>query len=100
MTDDPIDLGGRRAAVERHRTEMRRRANAPSGAPSEQPQPGRLEGQRFAVPARTWREVIENWRFLRDRFSETPDADDECIQRRIKRAIGDMERLRKREKRK
>ena len=101
MNDDPINLDGRRTAAERRRTEMRRRpANGRSPvASSKQPDLGSLEDQMLAEPARTWGEVIEKWRFLLDRYSATPDAGDERIQKLIKRAIGDMERLRKREER-
>ena len=53
----------------------------------------------LADPARTWGEVMETWRFLLDRYAAAPDAADERIQKLIQRAIGDMERLRKREER-
>lgn len=43
---------------------------------------------------------MEKWRFLLERYSLTPDAGDERIQKLINRASGDMERLRKREERK
>lgn len=101
MTDAPIHLDARRTATERHETEMRRR-------PANNPQPlmpfarlhlGSFEDQ-IAGPARTWVEVMEKWRFLLERYAATPDAGDERIQKLIKRAIGDMERLRKREERK
>ncbi len=102
MTDDPINLDGRRTAAERHDSEMRRRpANgSPPLKPTGQPQLRRLEDQMLAEPARTWVEVVEKWRFLLERYSATSDADDERIQKLIRRAIGDMERLRKREERK
>lgn len=81
---------------------MRRRpANGlPPLAPLEQPHLGSLEGQILADPARTWIEAMEKWRFLLDRFSATREVGDERIQKLIKRAIADMERLRKREERK
>ena len=47
-----------------------------------------------------WVEVIEKWRFLLVRCASTPEAGDERLQKLIKRALGDMERLRKREERK
>ncbi|WP_141134332.1 hypothetical protein [Jannaschia aquimarina] len=102
MKDDPIDLDGRRTATGRHETEMRRRpANDLSfTAPSGEPQPENLEGQMLAEPARKWIDVMEEWRFLLERYSETPEANDERIQKLIRRAIGDMERLRRREERK
>lgn len=102
VTDEPIDLDGRRTAEERERTQLRRRpADEQSyGAPSGAPQPGSLEGQMLAEPARTWSEVMEKWRFLLEKYSATCDAEDESVQRLVRRAIGDMERLRKREERK
>lgn len=101
MTNDPIDLDGRRTAAERRRMKMRRRpANGHSPvAPSEQPHLGSHEDRMLAEPARTWVKVMEKWRFLLDRYSATPEAGDERIQKLIMRAIGDMERLRKREER-
>ncbi|QBF32323.1 hypothetical protein [Thalassococcus sp. S3] len=102
MTDDPIDLDGRRTAASRHETEMRRRPanDAPSLVPASQPELCSLEDQMLAEPARTWVEVMEKWRFLLEQYAATPEACNERIQKLIKRAIGDMERLRKREERK
>lgn len=102
MTNAPIDLDGRRTEAGRLETELRRRPanDAPSLVPSAQPHLGSLEDQMLAEPARTWVEVMEKWRFLLERYAATPDAGDECIQKLIKRAIGEMERLRKREERK
>ena len=102
MTDDPIDLDGRRTAAGRHETEMRRQPanDAPSLVPSAQPHLSSLEDQMLAEPARKWVDVMKKWRFLLERYSATSDADDERIQKLIRRAIGDMERLRKREERK
>ena len=102
MTDAPINLDGRRTVAGRLETEMRRRpANgAPSLVPSPQPHLGSLEDQMLGEPARTWVEVMEKWRFLLERYAATPAACDERIQKLIRRAVGDMERLRKREERK
>lgn len=102
MTNDPIDLDGRRTAADRHDSEMRRQyANgSPPLVRLAQPHLQSLEDQMLAEPARTWIEVMEKWRFLLDRYSSTPDAGDERIQELIKCAIRDLERLRKREERK
>jgi hypothetical protein len=99
MTDDPIDLDGRRSAAEQREIEMRRRpANSqPPITLPPQPHLESLEDQMLAEPARTWVEVMEKWRFLLHRYAATPEAGDERIQTLIKRALGDMERLRKRE---
>lgn len=102
MTNDPIDLDGRRSVAGRRASEMRRRpANGqPLLALSQQPHLGSLEDQMLAEQARTWVEVMEKWRFLLDRYAMTPEVGDERIQKLIKRALGDMERLKKREERK
>lgn len=102
MTDAPINLDGRRTVAGRLETEMQRRPanDAPSSVPSAQPHLGHLEDQMLAEPARTRVEVMEKWRFLLERYAATPAAGDERIQKLIRRAIRDMERLRKREERK
>ena len=102
MTDDPIDLDGRRSVAGQRTSEMRRRpanGQSPHTLPP-QPHLESLEDQMLAEPARTWAEVMKKWRFLLDRYAITPEAGDERIQKLIKRALGDMERLKKREERK
>ena len=102
MTDDPIHLDDRRSAAEQLEAGIRRRtANSqrPLALPP-QPHLESLQDQMLAEPARTWAEVMNKWRFLLDRYAATPEAGDESIQKLIKRALGDMERLRKREERK
>lgn len=101
MTDEPIDLDGRRSAAGQRETEMRRRpANSQQGSTRPpQADPESLDNPMLAEPARTWIEVMEKWRFLLDRYAATPEAADERVQKLIKRALGDMERLRKREER-
>lgn len=100
MTDDPIDLDGRRSAADQRQSEMRRRpANSQTGAPL-QPDTQGLDDRMLAGPARTWVEVMEKWRFLLDRYASTPEAGDARIRKLIRRALHDMDRLRKREDRK
>ncbi|WP_085793274.1 hypothetical protein [Roseivivax jejudonensis] len=102
MTDDPIDLDDRRSVAGQHASELRRRpANKqrPLQLP-QQPHLESLEDQMLAEPARTWAEVTKKWRFLLDRYAATLGAGDERTQKLIKRAVGDMDRLRKREERK
>ena len=99
MIDGPINLDGHRSAAGQRETEMRRRP-ANSQSPLPQPHLESLEDQMLAEPARTWTEVMKKWRFLLDRYAKTPEAGDERIQKLIKRALSDMERLRKREERK
>jgi hypothetical protein len=101
MTGDPIDLDGRRSAAEQHGSEMRRRP-ANNQLPSKPPSQLHLEcleDRMLSEPAQTWSEVMQKWRFLLNRYAATPEAEDERIQKLIKRALGDMERVRKREER-
>jgi hypothetical protein len=102
MTDEPIDLDGRRSVAGQRASEMRRRpANGQTPPPiPQQLHLESLEDQMLAEPARTWVEVVKKWRFLLARYASTPEAGDERIQKLIQRALGDMERLRKREERK
>ncbi|MDU8944084.1 hypothetical protein [Ovoidimarina sediminis] len=102
MTDEPINLDGRRSTADQREAKMRRRpANSASPAGSAtDPQRDALEEQMLAKPARSWIEVMKKWRFLIDRYAVTPEAEDARIQKLIRRALGDMERLRKREERK
>ncbi|SDJ26166.1 hypothetical protein [Lutimaribacter saemankumensis] len=102
MTNGPINLDTHRSSGKQRETEMRRlHANSqlPLKLPS-QPHLESLEDQMLAEPARTWAEVMKKWRFLLDRYAATPEAEDQRIQKLIKRALSDMERLRKREERK
>ncbi len=102
MIDNPINLDERRTVAGHRESEPRRRLanNLPPGEPLEQPHLESLEDQMLAEPARTCTEVMEKWRFLLNRYAATPEAGDERIQKLIKRALGDMERLRKRQERK
>ncbi|MDF9304918.1 hypothetical protein P5P81_21510 [Tritonibacter mobilis] len=99
MTDHPINLDGHRSAADLRETEMRRppaNSQLPSLPPSQLGR-GNLEDLMLAEPVRTWVEVMEKWRFLLVRYASTPEARDERLQKLIKRALDDMERLRKRE---
>lgn len=88
MTDDPIDLDGRRSVAGQRASEMRRRpANGqPPLALSQQPHLESLEVQMLAEPGGTWAEVLKKWRFLLDCYATTPEAGDERSQKLIKRA--------------
>ena len=102
MTAAPINLDGcRTVAGQAEAVERRRLATHPSLSVRQMPPDlGSLEEQMICIPAGTWVEVMQKWRFLLDRYSASADADDPRIQKLIKRAIGDMERLQKREERK
>lgn len=102
MTEGPINLDRHRSAAEQRETEMRRRP-ANSRAPKtllQQPHLESLEDQMLAEPAGTWVEVMEKWRFLLDSYAATPEAEDVRTQKLIKRALGDMKRMKRREERK
>ena len=98
VIDEPIDLHGRRTPSEQTSVKMRLgAANDPSPIAKDPRSPDeRLEDEFLVDPAWTWIEVMEKWRFLLERYSSSPDAEDERIQKLIRRAIGDMERLRRR----
>jgi hypothetical protein len=102
MTDDPIDLDCRRSVAGQRASQMRRRpANSRPPLAIRSPlQLANLDDQMLAEPARTWVEVMKKWRFLLDLYAATPEAKDRRIEKLIQRAIGDMDRLRKREERK
>ena len=102
MTDDPINLDGRRSAANQREAKMRRcpTNSAPPADSATDPHRESLEDQVLAEPARCWIEVMKKWRFLINRYPVTPEAEDNRIQKLIRRALGDMERLRKREERK
>lgn len=102
MTDEPINLDGHRSLTDQRETEIRRRpANSqpPSTLLSQLGIRG-LKDQLQAGPAPTWVEVLKKWRFLLVCYASTPEAQDEGLQKLINQALGDMERLRKREERK
>lgn len=98
MKDEPISLDGRRTEASRQETELRRRSvdGAATLVPPVKPHLDSLEGQMQLEPAESWIEVMEKSKFLLDRYAATPEACDDRIQKLIGRAIGDMERLRKR----
>lgn len=102
MTENPISLDSCRTAAGKLAIELRRRrpANAPS-MPEAQDQSGiaELDEAMLTQPARSWIEATKKWRFLLDRYASTPDARDVRIQKLVKRALGDMSRLTKREER-
>lgn len=102
MTDGLISLDSHRSDAGRRETEMRRcpaNSRRPS-APALQPHLESLEDQMLAAPAQTRAEVMNTWRFLLDCYAKTPEAEDERIQKLIRRALVDMERLRECEERK
>lgn len=101
VTDDPIDIDGRRTVTELWEIDIRRRtANGPSyPETSGQAHLESLEKQMLAEPIPTWIEALERFRLLLDRYSATPDGQAPRIQKLIERALGDIEQLRKQKER-
>jgi hypothetical protein len=100
MTEPPTDLDGRRSAEDRILVGLRRQtANAPGEAARNEADKD-LEAALGVEPARSWAEVVHKVTFLLERFAATPEADDARIRTLIKRVLGDMARLKKREERK
>ena len=99
MTDRPIDLDGRRTVDGQIRSELRRKAVNRDIAPAVRPVVSDIDidAALLVQPARTWIEAMEKAAFLLGRYAATKEADDPRIQKLIKRAEGDMARLRKRE---
>jgi hypothetical protein len=102
MTEDPVSLDSRRTSTGQQEVERRRHLAKGGNNPANQPQEhhARLETKLRKEPAGTWIQLMEKWRFLLERYAATPDADHDRIQKLIGRAIGDLERMKKREDRK
>jgi hypothetical protein len=102
MTEDPIGLDGRRTATQQLEVERRRLLANDNPTATNQPQEhqARLETELRKEPAGTWIQLMEKWRYLLERYAATSDADNDRIQKLIRRAIGDLERMKKREDRK
>jgi hypothetical protein len=102
MTEDPVRLDGHRTSTEQREVERRRHLAKGGQTPAKQPQEhqARLETELRKEPAGTWIQLMEKWRYLLERYAATSDADNDRIQKLIRRAIGDLERMKKREDRK
>ncbi len=101
MTSEPIDLDGRRTVTGQREAELRRQP-ANSVLPPDRPggtETAALEDEFLEAPARTWTEVLGKWRFLLERYAETPEAADDRLRTLTRRALADMDRLEKREDR-
>ena len=100
-TDDPVDLDGRRSHESKKAIDTRR--HAMNELMSEEAfralDIAALEVQLRVAPARDWAEAMEKAQFLLRRYSSTPEAQDARVRKLIRRALGDMARLAKREER-
>lgn len=99
MTNRPIDLDARRTAEGKQDSEFRRRAVNTDAAHEDGGwiKETAIDTAMLAGPADTWTEAIEKTRFLLRRYAATHDALDPRLQKLIKRALGDLDRLNERE---
>ena len=101
LTDDPVDLDGRRSDESKKAIDTRR--HAVNELMSEEAfralDIASLKTQLQIEPARDWAEAMEKAQFLLRRYSSTPEAQDARVRKLIRRALSDMARLAKREER-
>ena len=95
MTDDPIDLDGRRGMAAQQATEMRRQhlhkfkiEQAALRRRQEE-----LEKLLLAAPAETWPEAAAKAQYLIELFAATPEAQDPRRKELIAHALDDLARL-------
>jgi hypothetical protein len=100
MSEPPTDLDGHRNAEDRLLVGLRRQAANASGAFARNEADEDLESVLGSEPARSWAEAMTKVKFLLERYGATAEADDPRIRMLIKRVLGDMARLKKREERK
>ncbi len=102
MSDDPVDLDGRRSPSGRTATQFRRQAAGfcESGPAEGGVWDGELHVQLMAEPSDSWADVAAKVEFLLGRFARTPWAQDARVQVLIRRAIGDLARLARRKENK
>jgi hypothetical protein len=95
VTDDPIDLDGRRSAVGRMATDIRRHAlqEFESDRVALRRRQEELEAQLLAEPAETWPEAAVKAQYLIRLYATTADAQDARRKKLIDRALGDLARL-------
>ena len=95
MTDEPVDLDGRRSGAGKMASEIRRHAIRDWEADREELRlrQQELETQLLADTARTWPEVAAKAQYLIRLYAETPEAQDARRQKLIERALADIARL-------
>jgi hypothetical protein len=99
MTDDPIDLDGRRTGAGRIATDIRRQALHEFEAAREslRRRQEEIETQLLAEPAETWPEAAAKAQYLIRLYATTADAQDARRKQLIARALADIARLLDRE---
>lgn len=95
MTDDPVDLDGRRSSAGRMGSEIRRHANRESEADqlAARLRQQELEAQLAAETARTWPEIAAKAQCLIRLYAETSEAQDERRKMLIERALSDIAKM-------
>jgi hypothetical protein len=95
MTDEPVDLDGRRSSAGKIASEIRRHAIRDSEADQETARlrQEELEVQLSADAARTWPEVAAKAQYLIRLYAETPEAQDARRRKLVERALADIARL-------
>jgi hypothetical protein len=95
MTDNPVDLDGRRSAAGKIATDIRRHALQEFEADREalRRRQEELEAQLLASPAESWCEAAAKAQYLIRLYAATPDAQDARRTKLIERALGDLARL-------
>lgn len=99
MTDDPVDLDGRRSLAGKMATDIRRHALQDFEADrlALRRRQEELEAQLLAEPAENWPEAAAKAQYLIRLYAVTADAQDARRKKLIERALGDLARLTDRE---
>ena len=95
MTDDPVDLDGRRSAAGQIATDIRRHALQQFEADRQalRRRQEELEAQLLAEPAESWVEAAAKAQYLIRLYATTADAQDARRKKLIERALADLARL-------
>ncbi|TVP69452.1 MAG: hypothetical protein EA339_14630 [Rhodobacteraceae bacterium] len=102
MAENLVNLDGERSREDRNAAELRRACQkACNVAPMHHPARDlELRSALQEGPADNWKDAASKARFLLGRFAQTPQGQEERIQKLIQRALCDFARLIKREERK
>jgi hypothetical protein len=95
MTDEPVDLDGRRSAAGRIAADIRRQALQEFEADrlALRRRQEELEAQLLADQAETWPEAAAKAQYLIRLYAATADGQDARRMQLIQRALGDLARL-------
>jgi hypothetical protein len=95
MTDDPIDLDGRRTGAGKFAADIRRHAlqEFEADRAALRLRQEELESQLLAEPAQTWPEAAAKAQYLIRLYGSTAEAQDARRKKLIERALADLSRL-------